>query len=311
MSSSESDVIIEDIGHVGVITLNRPKALNSLDLSMVRKIHPALIRWEKEKSLVIVKAAGDKAFCAGGDVKAVVQSAMKGGDLGFNFFREEYLLNGLIGSYKIPYIALINGICMGGGVGLSVHGKYRVATETTLFAMPETQIGLFPDVGGTYFLPRLGGRLGYYLALTGHRLKGKDVVKAGIATHLINSDEINTVYQELLKCKTDKDIAFVLKKNNVNDNSEFSLAKDMDMINNVFSCSTIEGMFTKLKDFDTCWSIKVLDTLKKMSPTSLKVTLKALDLGKQMSLNDCLQMEFRLAVSSLVGKDFIEGIIIL
>lgn len=122
---------------------------------------------------------GGKAFCAGGDVKAVVEAAFKGDKLGYEFFKREYANNGLIGAYKIPYIAFIDGIVMGGGVGLSVHGHYRICTEKTLFAMPETQIGLFPDVGGSYFLPRLDGRLGWFLALTGVRLKGADVLKAG------------------------------------------------------------------------------------------------------------------------------------
>lgn len=123
--------------------------------------------------------SGEKAFCAGGDVKAIAEAAFRGEKLGHDFFKKEYTTNGLIGNYKIPYIAIIDGIVMGGGVGLSVHGQYRIATEKTLFAMPETQIGLFPDVGGSYFLSRLEGRLGWYLALTGVRLKGIDVLKAG------------------------------------------------------------------------------------------------------------------------------------
>lgn len=163
MSTVEDDVLFESVNNNGIIILNRPKALNSLNLSMVRKLLPTLKAWESEKNLVLVKGVGEKAFCAGGDVRAVVQDIMKGGNLGQIFFREEYTMNGLIGSYKIPYIALIDGIVMGGGVGLSVHGRYRIATERTLFAMPETKIGLFPDVGGTYFLPRLQGKLGTYL----------------------------------------------------------------------------------------------------------------------------------------------------
>lgn len=162
MSSQESDVLFETLNNAGVITLNRPKALNSLNTSMVSKLLPKLQEWESQKSLVIVKGAGDKAFCAGGDVKAAIDKVE-----GPIFFRTEYKVNNIIGHYKIPYIAIINGITMGGGLGISVHGRYRVATEKTVIAMPETKIGLFPDVGGSYFLPRLQVNLGLYLGLTG------------------------------------------------------------------------------------------------------------------------------------------------
>lgn len=163
-------VLAEEINDAGVLTLNRPKSLNALNLEMVQNAYEILSRWQDTRTLVIVKGAGEKAFCAGGDVKGLIEDGSVAE--GKKFFRHEYTLDHLIGTYKIPYIALIDGIVMGGGVGLSVHGKYRIATERTLFAMPETAIGLFPDVGGTYFLPRLQGKLGVYLGLTGFRLKG-------------------------------------------------------------------------------------------------------------------------------------------
>lgn len=169
-TTSSDLVLAEEVNDKGVLTLNRPKALNALNLEMVQKAYEVLIRWQDTKSLVIVKGAGEKAFCAGGDVKGLVEA--RDVAAGKKFFRHEYTLNHLIGTYKIPYIAVIDGITMGGGVGVSVHGKYRIATERTLFAMPETAIGLFPDVGGSYFLPRLQGKLGAYLGLTGFRLKG-------------------------------------------------------------------------------------------------------------------------------------------
>lgn len=162
MSNQEPDVLFETVNNAGVITLNRPKALNSLNTSMVEKLLPQLREWQTTKNLVIIKGAGDKAFCAGGDVKQAIDIIE-----GPKFFRTEYNVNYLIGKYKIPYIAFINGITMGGGLGLSVHGRYRVATEKTTIAMPETKIGLFPDVGGSYFLPRLQVNLGLYLGLTG------------------------------------------------------------------------------------------------------------------------------------------------
>ena len=162
MSSQESDVLFETVNKAGVIILNRTKALNSLNTSMVSKLLPQLREWESKKQLVIIKGAGDKAFCAGGDVKLAKDKVE-----GPRFFHTEYNVNYLIGKYKIPYVALINGITMGGGLGVSVHGRYRVATEKTMIAMPETKIGLFPDVGGSYFLPRLQVNLGLYLGLTG------------------------------------------------------------------------------------------------------------------------------------------------
>uniref|UniRef100_A0A0P4WLH6 3-hydroxyisobutyryl-CoA hydrolase, mitochondrial n=1 Tax=Scylla olivacea TaxID=85551 RepID=A0A0P4WLH6_SCYOL len=170
-AAPEPVVILQEVADKGVITLNRPKALNALNHEMIQLIQPRLKEWEATKSMVIIKGAGEKAFCAGGDVRAIVETVGKPDALGECFFRDEYILNCLIGTLHIPYIALIDGITMGGGVGLSVHGQYRVATERTVFAMPETGIGLFPDVGGSYFLPRLGGRLGMYLALTGGSLQ--------------------------------------------------------------------------------------------------------------------------------------------
>lgn len=165
MCSQETDVLFENLNNAGVITLNRPKALNSLNTSMVEKLLPKLQEWEKNKTLVIIKGAGDKAFCAGGDVKAAIDKVE-----GPKFFYVEYNVNNVIGHYKIPYVAFMNGITMGGGMGLSVNGRYRVATEKTTIAMPETKIGLFPDVGGSFFLPRLQVNLGYYLGLTGKQL---------------------------------------------------------------------------------------------------------------------------------------------
>ncbi|KAL1506405.1 hypothetical protein ABEB36_005775 [Hypothenemus hampei] len=308
MSTEESDVLFREVDGRGVIILNRPKALNSLNLSMVNKIYPTLQQWEKDKKLVIVKGNGGKAFCAGGDVKAIAEAAFKGANLGYEFFKKEYTNNGLIGAYKIPYIALIDGIVMGGGVGLSVHGRYRVATERSLFAMPETQIGLFPDVGGSYFLPRLNGKLGWYLALTGVRLKGSDILKAGIATHYIDSTNLNAIEEELLKSSNDSDIKTVLNNFQKEDKSEFSLAPYLDQINACFSAPTIEEIYDRLNKDGSKWAQDTINLLNKMSPTSLKITMKELELGEQLNLNACLQMEYRMAVNCIDGHDFKEGV---
>lgn len=224
------------------------------------------------------------------------------------FFTTEYSTNALTGSYKIPYIALIHGITMGGGVGLSVHSKYRVATEKTMFAMPETAIGLFPDVGGSHFLPRLSGNLGYYLGLTGYRLKGKDVLKAGIATHYIESSRLPELEEKLVKCSGFADVDKVLKETCTEDNSEFVLEKHLDQINKCFSGGTVEQIIKNLEDDGSDWAKTTLKTLSKMSPLSMKVSLKQLQLGAHLNLEQCLQMEIRMAVRHVEKSDFKEGV---
>ncbi|XP_066150623.1 3-hydroxyisobutyryl-CoA hydrolase, mitochondrial-like [Euwallacea fornicatus] len=309
MSSAEPDVIVQDCGDKGLIILNRPKALNSLNISMVDKIYPALKKWESEKKLVIIKGNGGKAFCAGGDVKAIAEAAFKGNKLGYEFFKKEYTNNGIIGSYKIPYVAFIDGIVMGGGVGLSVHGPYRIATERSLFAMPETQIGLFPDVGGSHFLPKLTGKLGWYLALTGVRLKGADLFKAGIATHLTDSSNLEKIEEELLKTSNEHEIKSVLGKYHKDDEKcKFSLDPYLEKIDACFSAPTVEEIYLRLEKDGSKWAAETIALLNKMSPTSLKITLKQLELGKKMDLHECLKMEYRLAVNCVDGHDFKEGV---
>uniref|UniRef100_G3WP62 3-hydroxyisobutyryl-CoA hydrolase n=1 Tax=Sarcophilus harrisii TaxID=9305 RepID=G3WP62_SARHA len=268
-TDSEPEVFLERTGCAGVITLNRPKVLNSLNLSMIRRIYSQLKKWEQEPetSLIIIKGAGGKAFCAGGDIKAISEAGKAKQKLAQDFFKEEYTLNSAIGTCKKPFVSLIHGVTMGGGVGLSVHGHFRVATEKTLFAMPETAIGLFPDVGGGYFLPRLSGKLGYFLALTGFRLKGRDVQKGGIATHFVDSDKLPMLEKDLLALKSPS-------KENV---------------------------------------AEVLDTyhkkvFEKMSPTSLKITLRQIMEGSSKSLQEVLIMEYRLSQACLRGHDFYEGV---
>lgn len=306
MSSSSSDtVLVEEKDNAGVITLNRPKALNAINLDMVRQIYKHAVKFEKEKKLVIIKGSGEKSFCAGGDVVAAVNGPMEAGK---SFFREEYTLNHLIGSYKIPYIAIIDGITMGGGVGLSVHGRYRVATEKTMFAMPETAIGLFPDVGGGHFLPRLQGKLGLYLGLTGFRLKGRDVQQSGVATHYCESATVPELEDALSKCKTDDQVKATMDKICPADaKHEFVLAKNLEEINSTFTGATVEDILKNLGDSDSDWSRGTLKQLAKMSPTSMKVTKRQLELGANMTLAQVLQMEYRMAVHHLEDSDFKEG----
>ncbi|XP_042875061.1 3-hydroxyisobutyryl-CoA hydrolase, mitochondrial-like isoform X2 [Penaeus japonicus] len=314
MSSSAPEAILEEVGDKGVITLNRPKALNALNLNMVRLIYPKLKEWENTKSMVIIKGAGEKAFCAGGDVRSIVEGKAKGDESGTDFFREEYMLNCLIGTLHIPYIALIDGITMGGGVGLSVHGDYRVATERTLFAMPETAIGLFPDVGGSHFLPRLGGRLGMYLALTGHRLKGKDVLKAGVATHVCDAARIGELEEALLKLNSPypEDISQVIeefhKESTFSKDVPFSLQPMLPKIKACYSAGSVEEIIANLEKDGSEWAQKQIQTLRKMSPTSLKVTFEQIERGAHLTLQECLTMEMRMVWRFYHDNDFSEGV---
>ncbi|KAG5310273.1 HIBCH protein, partial [Acromyrmex insinuator] len=304
------EIITKEIGDNGIIVLNRPKMLNSINMSMVQKIYSILKQWESSKKLVIIEGIGEKAFCAGGDVKALtlLLNEPTGYVQSQKFCKTVYTLNHLIGTYKKPYIAIIDGITMGGGVGLSVHGKYRIATEKTLFAMPETAIGLFPDVGTTYFLSRLEGRLGLYLGLTGQRLKGFDVFLAGIATHFVPSEKLADLKHDLFAlCEVD--IEPILNKYQQNLNHEFSLAPHMSQIENCFSAPTIEEIIERLKKDNSDWAQKNIEILLKMSPSSLKITKKAIDEGKEKSLADCLKIEYRLACAALSrNSDFYEGV---
>ncbi|NWV64167.1 HIBCH protein, partial [Malurus elegans] len=315
-TDSTAEVLLEKKGGAGIITLNRPKALNALNLSMIQQIYPQIKTWEKdpETYLIIIKGSGGKAFCAGGDIRALTEAGTAGDKMSQDFFIGEYRLNNAVGTCKKPYVALIDGITMGGGVGVSVHGHFRVATEKTLFAMPETAIGLFPDVGGGYFLPRLSGKVGYYLALTGCRLKGRDVLKAGIATHFVESEKLPALEKDLiaLKSPSKEKIADVLNsyhmKCTLDQEKEFVLDEHMDKINSIFSANSMEEIVKKLKQDGSPFAMRQLETLNKMSPTSLKLTLRQLREGASMSLQDVLKMEYRLSQACMKGHDFYEGV---
>ncbi|XP_046941926.1 3-hydroxyisobutyryl-CoA hydrolase, mitochondrial isoform X2 [Lynx rufus] len=283
------EVLLERRGCAGVITLNRPKFLNALNLNMIRHIYPQLKNWEQdpETFLIIIKGAGGKAFCSGGDIR---------------------------GSCQKPYVALIHGITMGGGVGVSVHGQFRVATEKSLFAMPETAIGLFPDVGGGYFLPRLQGKLGYFLALTGFRLKGRDVYAAGIATHFVDSEKLGMLEEDLiaLKSPSKENIADVLEayhtKSKIDQDKSFILEEHMDKINSCFSANTVEQIIENLQQDGSSFALEQLKVINKMSPTSLKITLRQLMEGSSKTLQEVLIMEYRLSQACMGGHDFHEGV---
>uniref|UniRef100_A0A4W4HGT7 3-hydroxyisobutyryl-CoA hydrolase n=1 Tax=Electrophorus electricus TaxID=8005 RepID=A0A4W4HGT7_ELEEL len=309
-SKASSEVLLERVGNAGVITLNRPKALNALNLNMIRHIYPQLKKWEEdsETDIVIIKGVGGKAFCAGGDIRAVTDAGKAGGPLAQDFFREEYILNNTIGTYKKPYVALIDGITMGGGVGLSVHGQFRVATEKTVFAMPETAIGLFPDVGGGFFLPRLRGKMGLFLALTGFRLKGRDVQRVGVATHFVQLDKVVALEKDLedLTSPSVRDVADVLNSYQEQVDGTFHHLHVYAHV--LFDARSVERILENLQKDGSAFAQKQAEILSKMSPTSLKLTFRQLQLGASLNLQEVLMMEYRLSQACMRGHDFYEGV---
>eukprot|EP00029_Vermamoeba_vermiformis_P014293 TRINITY_DN9413_c0_g1_i1.p1 TRINITY_DN9413_c0_g1~~TRINITY_DN9413_c0_g1_i1.p1 ORF type:complete len:409 (-),score=108.12 TRINITY_DN9413_c0_g1_i1:13-1239(-) len=321
-SESEEPILFERKGNVVSVTLNRPKALNALNLDMVRKLTPKYQEYERDPTIkaVVLKGMGNKAFCAGGDIRAIYDSKKTGGPLGSDFFREEYILNHLIGTLHTNHIALLDGITMGGGVGLSVHGKFRIATENTLFAMPETAIGFFCDVGGSHFLPRLPGELGMYLGLTGARLKGIDVLKTHVATHWLPSarlPEFENALVELTK-KTDhtasdieidkliREFAKPHQEEIINHKSDIDAHREE--IDRLFNKKSVEDIIFALEAENTPWAKETLTNMKKMSPTSLKVVFKSLRDGAKLPLDECLKMEYRISQKFMEGHDFFEGV---
>ena len=303
---SEEEVLFERRGRAGIITLNRPKALNALTLAMVRKIHPQMQSWETDEdvALVIVRAAGDKAFCAGGDIRALYDWGRAGDASFLDFYREEYQLNTYIKRYPKPYVALMTGITMGGGVGVSVHGSHRVATEGLTFAMPETGIGLFPDVGGTYFLPRCPGEIGMYLALTGSRLKAADALYAGIVSHYVPSHAIPGLIDVLVDSG---DITAAMEKV-AEDPGRPPILEFQDAIDRCFAAEGVEEVLARLDAEATEWAEKAAATIRTKSPTSTKIAFRQVREGARSEFEECMRIEYRMVNRIFTGEDFFEGI---
>eukprot|EP00013_Stygamoeba_regulata_P004733 CAMPEP_0177629890 /NCGR_PEP_ID=MMETSP0447-20121125/911_1 /TAXON_ID=0 /ORGANISM="Stygamoeba regulata, Strain BSH-02190019" /LENGTH=383 /DNA_ID=CAMNT_0019131245 /DNA_START=64 /DNA_END=1215 /DNA_ORIENTATION=+ len=307
-------VLVDEHEHSVTVTLNRPKALNALNLSMIHFLTPLYRKWEEQRKMVVMIGAGETAFCAGGDIVQIYESGIKRERYTYEFFKDEYVLNHLIGTLTVPHVALLNGITMGGGVGLSVHGKFRVATEKTVFAMPETGIGFFCDVGGSYFLPRLAGETGMYLALTGARLKGYDVFTKGIATHFVPSEKIPALQKDLHNLSPAE---FVRVGDVISYYSEHHAHEDEQAyvmqaaIDECFSADTVEEIVDRLRALNSDFGNKCISLLSKMSPTSLKVVFEQMRRGRQLSFSECFQMELRMSqrfMASAPKGDFFEGV---
>ncbi|MEO1662285.1 MAG: enoyl-CoA hydratase/isomerase family protein [Pseudomonadota bacterium] len=300
---------------VGMITLNRPNALHALNYDMCETILVALRDWATNPSVHIVMidhAEGSRGFCAGGDIAMLRESGLSDGREARAFFSEEYRMNAAIKSFPKPYLAVMDGVTMGGGVGLSVHGTHRVATERTLFAMPETGIGLFPDVGGGWFLPRLRGELGTWLALTGARLKGADVAAARVATHFLPSELIPNLKAQIAQADFSAGGAEMLGEilsGLTHAVPAGSFEPHMDLINQCFAHSRAEEIVAALDGDGSDWAIEQAKTIRSKSPETVKVALRQVrEGGLCETFEDNMRMEYRIGWRKVQSPDFIEGV---
>jgi enoyl-CoA hydratase len=320
---SSDDILFGREGAVATVTLNRPRALNAFTLGMYRRFDPMLRAWEADPAIraVLVRGAGERAFCAGGDVRAVYEAGrgISGArDLTSVFFREEYELIRRVHRYPKPYLAIIDGITMGGGAGVSINGAYRIATEKTLLAMPETGIGLFPDVGATRFLNLCLGHVGRYLGLTGVRLGPADALYCGFATHFAPRERVPELVAALAglawrdggeRGQIDEILASLH-----GDPGEPPLATRHAAIDRCFAAETVEKILDALSREaasggpDGGWAAETHALLLTKSPTSLKVTLRQLAVGRGCDLEQALALEYRLTTHFMEGHDFYEGV---
>ena len=306
----EQPVLLDVQNDVAIITLNHEKALHALNSDMCDIIYTALSKWQNDETIRLVwlqHKPDTRGFCAGGDIRMLADSGKNNIDTAKAFFTIEYRLNHLIQTYKKPIISILDGITMGGGVGISVHGMYRVATENTVFAMPETGIGLIPDVGGGWFLPRLEGEIGTWLALTGARVKAFDTVRLGIATHYIPTDNLQTFNT---KIKNSQDINQILNQAHQNPETETSFNDEMlEIINQCFAFDRAEDIRDALSKNPHPFAQKQLSILMSKSPLSVKTTLKQLRLGRECkTFAENMTIEYRLTSRLVQKHDFQEGV---
>lgn len=312
------EILLELRGNLGIVTLNRPKALNTLSLAMYRVMDPRLVAWGRDPRVraIVVRGAGDRAFCAGGDVRAIYDARTHpqgAGDYKSDFFREEYCLIQRVHRFPKPYVALMDGIAMGGGMGVSVNGSHRVATERSLCAMPEVHIGLFPDVGATRYLNACPGKIGLYLALTGSRIKAADMLYCGLATHYVPHDGIEAVTAELaaVEWRTGAERAQVdaLLDRFRRDPGAPPLALRQEEIDRCFAGDSVEQILAALSREGTDWGRETRATIERGSPLAVKITFRQMKLGERgMDIETALALEYRMTQHVMAANDFFEGI---
>ncbi len=303
--TTSNEIVFSLEGKSGVVTLNRERALNALTVGMVRSLDAQLRAWETDHRVkrIIIEGAGDKAFCAGGDIRQLYDWGLAMDPRFLDFYREEYLLNTYIKHYPKPYVALLDGIVMGGGVGVSVHGSHRIVTEATIFAMPETGIGLFPDVGGTYFLPRCPGETGMYIGLTGARLKAGDTMYAGVGTHFVPKERLPDL-KRALKTFADVDEAIQQYAQAVDPET---FGRHRGAIDRHFLQNSAEDVLASLKSNPSEWAQKQAAVVASKSPTSQKICHRQLRDGLTLDFNACMRLEYRIVNRVFTGHDFFEG----
>lgn len=304
------DILLKVEGHAGFMSLNRPSALHALTLPMVHAMTAALLEWRDDPAVkcVVIDHADGRGFCAGGDIAFLRNSAMNdGGVSGLKFFHDEYQLNHLLINYPKPVVAFMDGITMGGGVGISQPARFRVATENTKFAMPETGIGLFPDVGGGWYLSRLEGRVGQFLALTGARIAGAGCLSLGLATHYLTSNLLAEAKSRIAVEDVER-IDGILGTLSVTP-PDSKIVETIVQINRHFASDRLEDILASLEGDESDWAMKELATLRTKSPQTCKVALRQLaESNKLTDFADNMAMEYRIASRVIVRPDFAEGV---
>lgn len=314
---SHSDIEITQLpakkGEIALITLNRPQALNALTMSMCKIIDEHLMQWQKDDNIkaVIIQGVGDRAFCAGGDVRIVTEVARTDSDQAIDFFRQEYQMNRRLFHFNKPYVALLHGITMGGGLGVSVHGSHRVADESLQLAMPETGIGFYPDIGGSHFLSHCPGKLGWYLGLSGDKVNAYDALYLGLIDFVIDKGDFANVIEEMTTLDFDHDaymqVSELLKRWQLSI-QQSPLLNDQMEIDRCFSASTVEEIIQNLSASTSERCAVILALLKQKSPTSLKITFKLLNQALLQDFDACMDFELKLTERFLRHPDFAEGV---
>ena len=307
-AGTEAEVIARIDGSVGRLTLNRPGALHALNTGMCEIMIKALLAWRDDLAVtaILLDHSGERGFCAGGDIRMLADSGAGDGVQARRFFFTEYRLNELLHRYAKPVVAIMDGVTMGGGVGLSMPANYRVATERTTFAMPETGIGLFPDVGGGWYLPRLPGKTGLWLALTGARLKAADCLELGIATHVVDSAATGALKAAVV---AEPHRIEALLSDRAATVVEAPIRAHRQALDRLFANETVEAIFAALASDGGDWAGEQLKSLKTKSPQTLKVAHRQLRLGAGMaSFAENMAMEYRIGARVVARHDFIEGV---
>ncbi|GMH21625.1 hypothetical protein Nepgr_023467 [Nepenthes gracilis] len=317
-NEAPDQVLVEGHLFVRKIVLNRPMQLNALSNYMISRLLELFIGYEEDPDvkLIILKGNG-RAFCAGGDVAAVACDSEGNWRLGAKYFWKEYTLNYIMATYSKPQVSIINGIVMGGGAGASIHGRFRVVTENTVFAMPETALGLYPDVGASYYLSRLPGFFGEYLGLTGTRLDGAEMLTCGLATHFVDSMKLPLLEEALCKinCYDFSNISLIIENHADQPKlKEKSSYHRLDVINRCFSHRTVEEILSALEQESAKknddWISAAIQSLNKASPTSLKISLRLIREGRLQGVGQCLVCDYRMtchAIRGEINRDFFEG----